>query len=113
MSKVVKQKNLTLAEVVEILEEIRKKRELTSIETYTLDYAKKFSKTNAENARKAVEELVKLGLPDNIAVQLVNIMPEDEDEIRALLAPYMKALTSDQIKGILEVLGKYKAKPEG
>ncbi len=108
MPKVVSERFLTLAEVVEILEEVQRKRDLSSIEAYTLDYAKKFSRLDPESAKQAVAELVELGVPEHTAVQIVNIMPRCEDELRIILAPLMKAFTSDKIKRMLEIIEKYR-----
>lgn len=108
MPKVVSEKLLTLAEVVEILESIGKERELTSIETYTLEYAKKFLKISPENARKGVKELVELGVPEEIAVQLINIMPKSKEEVMVILAPSFRVAEKDLARKILEVLDKYR-----
>ena len=108
MPKVISEKLLTIAELLEILEKIQEERELTSIEAYTLDYAKKFAKIPADSARKAVRELVELGVPEPYAVQIVNIMPRTEDELRVILAPLMKPFTPSALKKILEILDRYR-----
>lgn len=108
MPKVVSEKLLTIAELLEILEKIQEKRELTSIEMYTLDYAKKFSKITADDARKAVKELIELGVPEHTAIQIVNIMPRTEGEIRIILAPLMKAFTPATIKKMLDIINRYR-----
>ncbi|MEM2218305.1 MAG: hypothetical protein QW731_08035, partial [Thermofilaceae archaeon] len=92
--KIIKEKLLTLPEVAEILLNESNKHELTSVEVLVLDYARKFKKMNSSNAVKLVKELREAGLPEEIAVQLANIAPESEDEIRTILAPSSRIFSS-------------------
>lgn len=112
MPKVVSEKLLTIAELLGILKRIQEKRDLTSIEMYTLDYAKKFSKITAEDAKKAVKELTDLGVPEHTAIQIVNIMPRTEGEIRIILAPLMKAFTPATIRKMLDIINKYRSQEQ-
>ena len=110
MVKVVSEKLLTLPQVAEILAREAKKRELSSVEAVTLEYARKFSKVDPGDAEKLFKELIKLGLPGEIAAQVVNVMPRTEDEVRALLAPLSKGFTSEEVKAILERVNAYRRK---
>lgn len=106
--KIIKEKLLTLSEVAEILLNESNKRELTSVEVLVLDYARKFKKMDSGNAVKLVEELRGAGLPEEIAVQLANIAPESEDEIRTILAPSSKIFSSEDIKNILNKINEFR-----
>jgi Uncharacterized protein conserved in archaea len=107
--RIVSETNLTLAEIVEILEKEESKRELTTLERYTLDYARKFAKIkDPQSARKAVRQLMEeMGLPEEIAVQLVNIMPRDPGEVRLILAPLTKVYEEAELRRIIEIIKSY------
>ncbi|MEM1508968.1 MAG: RNA polymerase Rpb4 family protein [Thermofilaceae archaeon] len=106
--KIIKEKLLTLPEVAEILLNESNKHELTSVEVLVLDYARKFKKMNSSNAVKLVKELREAGLPEEIAVQLANIAPESEDEIRTILAPSSRIFSSEDIKNILNKINEFR-----
>jgi DNA-directed RNA polymerase subunit F len=107
--RIVSETNLTLAEIVEILEKEESKRELSTLERYTLDYARKFAKIkDPQSARKAVKQLMKeMGLPEEIAVQLVNIAPRDPGEVRLILAPLTKVFEEEDLRRIIEIIKSY------
>ncbi len=108
MPKVLSERNLTLAEVRDVLEKIESKRELTNLERYTLEYARKFAKIeDPAKSRQIVEELVRtFDLPESIAVQLVNIKPRDQGEVRLILAPLNKVYSDDDYRKMLELVNK-------
>ncbi|RLF00771.1 MAG: hypothetical protein DRJ57_00410 [Thermoprotei archaeon] len=110
MVKVVSERLLTLPQVAEILAKEAEKRELSSVEAVTLEYARKFSKVDSEGAEKLFEELVELGLPGEIAAQIVNVMPRTEDEVRVLLAPLSRGFTGEEVKTILDRVNAYRRK---
>jgi DNA-directed RNA polymerase subunit F len=107
--RIVSETNLTLAEIVEILEKEESKRELSTLERYTLDYARKFAKIkDPQSARKAVKQLMEeIGLPEEIAVQLVNIAPRDPGEVRLILAPLTKVFEEEDLRRIIEIIKSY------
>ncbi len=108
MPKVVKERVLSIPEVEEILESKQSRGDLSSIEMTTLEYVRKFRRVSAENARNALRELVGMGLPENVSVQLVNIMPTTLDEIRVILAPHLKTLSTEDVQKIKEILDRYR-----
>lgn len=109
MPRIVSERNLTLAEVRELLEKEEARRNLSTLERYTLDYARRFSKIDdPASARKAVEQLMaEMGLPEEIAVQLVNIAPSDPGEVRLILSPLNRIFTEDELRRILETIRQY------
>lgn len=106
MPRIVSETNLTLAEIVEILEKEESRRELSTLERYTLDYARKFAKIKDPlSARRAVKQLMEeMGLPEEIAVQLVNIAPRDPGEVRLILAPLTKVYSEAELRRIIEII---------
>ncbi|MEM0214519.1 MAG: RNA polymerase Rpb4 family protein [Archaeoglobaceae archaeon] len=103
---------ITIAEAKEILEEIAKKRQEKAdllFETRrALKHVRTFSKLSAENAKKLVDELLKLPQVGKreLAVKIADIMPKVADEVRAI---YIKerTLTNEEIEQILEVVEKF------
>ncbi len=106
MPKTVSEKNLTIAELKDILEKQEAQRELSTLENVTLDYARKLDKIgDPEKARRLVDELMeKYGLPEEYAVQLVNILPRVPGEVRMILSPLNRIFSDDEIQDILNLL---------
>jgi DNA-directed RNA polymerase subunit F len=106
LPRIINERNLTLAELREILEKEERVRELTNLERYTLEYARRFSKENdPQRARAKVEELIKtFDIPEDIAVQLVNLKPQDPGEIRLVFLPLSKVFSEEDYKRILEIV---------
>ncbi|MEZ0345450.1 MAG: RNA polymerase Rpb4 family protein [Infirmifilum sp.] len=106
MPKILGEKSLTIAELRETLETIEKSRELSGIERYTLEYARKFAKIqDPARARAIVERLMKeFDLPEDTAVQLVNVKPQDPAEVRLILLPLNKVFSDEDYRKIIDVV---------
>lgn len=102
--KVHSEKLVPIPIVAKLLEEESKKRSLSSVEVITLEYSKKFTRVPAEAAEDLVSTLVEKGLPLDVAVQVVNIAPESESELRTILAPLSRVFSSDELKEIINLL---------
>lgn len=110
---ILEEKIIPQAEVREILEEILKNEEEPVYEQkVTLDFLRKFVKIGREDAEKAIKELLNLSekIKPKIAVKLVDLLPSDEDEVRAVFAKERFTLTNDEVGEILKVLDKYRPK---
>ncbi len=73
------------------------------------DYLKSFGTRDPELAVKVVEKLVsERGLPEHVAVNIVDICPGSPGEVRSILA-MVKELVYDEelVKGILEDISEY------
>jgi len=109
LPKVISEKVISIPELKKLLEDEERRRELSSIEVVTLDYARKFSKLSPEAAEKLLNELIEQAdLPPEVAVQLVNIMPKTIDEIRTILAFMKKTYLEEDLRKILVILDKYR-----
>jgi len=106
--KMLRERNVTLAEVKRILEEKGEREELTTIEQTTLEYAHKFAKIDHEAAAKLVSELVECGISEEAAIQVVNIMPESTEELRTILMREEVELTPEFLARVLEIVDKYR-----
>ncbi|KUO41901.1 MAG: hypothetical protein APU95_04065 [Hadesarchaea archaeon YNP_N21] len=106
---VIKEKPVTLAEVLEILEKQKKRGELEYAQRLTYDYAQKFSKLSAKQAKELLEELLKLGtIREHQAVAIVNLMPETKEDIDLIFAKERTRLEEEEIKKILDLIAKYR-----
>ena len=100
---------LTLAEVKEILDQIREKRSEEEELGYELRrairHAEIFSKGTAEESRALVAELLKLGkMSLEIAVKIADIKPVNKDELRAIYAKERFTLSEEELDNILEII---------
>ncbi|NHV98009.1 MAG: RNA polymerase Rpb4 [Thaumarchaeota archaeon] len=103
MSEQIKKRPITIPEAKAILEKINLDQ-ADQIQKRTLDYLSKFSKTTPENARRLVEELMKKGLTEEEAIELVNSMPKSAEEIRVFSAGWKKFLPTETVQEILNIL---------
>src|SRR2546422_1682171 len=73
-----------------------------------LDFTRRFTKLPAERASKLVEELSsKLQLDRNDAIQIVNMLPQSVEELRAVLTVKGRFVSTEQLNGILEIMKRY------
>ncbi len=100
---------LTLAEVRELIFErwARDQAALTPDQRRLFEYLAKFTKVrDPKAARRAVEVLMgEYELAEEDAIQLVNVLPRTQDELRPFLFRSYPLLDEKAYKGILEVLG--------
>jgi DNA-directed RNA polymerase subunit F len=106
--RVVKEKPVTLAEVLETLEKAKKRGELEYWQRLTYDYAQKFSKLEPSEAKELVGELLKLEkIKEHQAVAIVDLMPQTKEDIELIFAKERTRLEEDDIRKILEIVKKY------
>ena len=74
----------------------------------SLEHLKKFCKLTDKDAKAMQEELEKMGkLKDRQIIAVMNMMPNDMDELRVLFANEIVSLTEAQKKEILSAVKKY------
>lgn len=100
---------LTMAEVREILDQIRLKRadeeELGYELRRAIRHAEFFSKGTAEESRTMVAELMKLEkMNKGIAVKIADVRPVTKDELRAIYAKERFTLSEEELNNILEIV---------
>jgi DNA-directed RNA polymerase subunit F len=100
---------LTLAEVRDILDEIRTKRaneeELGYELRRAIRHAELFAKGTASESKSMVEELRKLEkMNPEIAVKIADIRPKTKDELRAIYAKERYTLSEEELDSILEIV---------
>jgi len=104
MSEKTEKKLLTIPEANQILSKIDLEK-ADQIQKRTLDYTTKFSKVQADSAKKLRKELeVECGLSEEEAVELVNIMPKSVEELRTFTSGWRKLLSTETLEKILKIL---------
>lgn len=113
VKEVKKEELLTLAEIKEVLDKIEEERakagkELRYEQKRAVEHAKKFARLSSKDAKKMVEELLKLQkMKLSIAIQISNILPLTKDEVRSVYAKERFTLTEDDLEKILDIVKKY------
>jgi len=104
--KIIEEKPLTIPEVKQLLEELGPGAGGDFFQR-TYDYVVKFAKLGPE-ARELVDKLVaEFGVPEDIAVQIVNCMPGSVDELRVFLSGRM-FLSREKLRKMLDLLDQYR-----
>ncbi len=107
--RVVSKKPITIHEAKEILERSVSAADLESDQLLmrTLDYLNKFSKVDGATARRMVERLVsEVGLTEEEAVEVVNILPGSVEELRTIVNGWRKMLGTEVLERILSILSE-------
>ncbi len=105
--KMVKSKKITIHEAKDILSQ--SSGEMDELQRRTFEYVNVFSKISGEDAKKIVEALEKeIGLEEEYAIQLVNIMPKTPEEIRTYLLGWKKIVPTETLVKINEILNGVK-----
>lgn len=104
--KITKKTPLSIAELQEFLDKKEENKKMEAIR----EYVKKFAKLTSEEAKKLRQELRELGiakLGEEQIVKIIDIMPEDADDLRKIFFA-TSTLNQDEIQKILDVVKKYK-----
>ncbi len=104
MSEKQEKKLLTIPEANQILQKIDVEK-ADQIQKRTLDYTTKFSKAQADAAKKLRKQLEDdVGLSEEEAVELVNVVPKSVEELRTFTSGWRKLLSTESLEKILKIL---------
>lgn len=112
VKQVIHEELLTLSEVKEQFNNIKKDRENEEKELgyelrKAIAHADLFSRLAPEKSRELVNELMKLEkMKPEIAVRIADTLPLSNDEIRSIYAKERYTLTENELKQILELVIK-------
>ncbi len=107
--KILEKKTMTIPEVLEVLEDLHKKRkgEFDSFQESCLIYARTFSKIPVKQVGKIKKMLMKsYKLDEEHAIQVINILPSTIEELRVLFEKDLKAskLTDKDLNDLINKL---------
>jgi len=102
-------KPVSLAEVKNILKKISKERkELLYEQRIALEHAQKFAKLPVKKTEEMIKELQKLDfLQEKHAYKIADLLPKTADDVKTIFAKERITLGEDEIKNVLDIVGKY------
>jgi DNA-directed RNA polymerase subunit F len=102
-------KLVSLAEVKNILKRIEKERkELIYEQRIALEHAQRFTKLSVKKTKDLIKDLLKLeNLGESHAYKIADLLPTSEDDVKAIFAKERYTPDENEIKNILEIVGKY------
>ncbi|HDN17718.1 hypothetical protein B6U74_02410 [Candidatus Bathyarchaeota archaeon ex4484_205] len=103
MRKVLSEKEITLAEALELLKV--EEESLDPLQRRTLEYLSKFSKIDGDVANRIVERLTQeTSLLRREAIMIVNIMPSDPIEITSLFSSSKRYISKEEAEKVLSII---------
>ncbi|MDH7517035.1 MAG: RNA polymerase Rpb4 family protein [Candidatus Thermoplasmatota archaeon] len=98
-----------LAEVKNILKKVSKDRkELLYEQKNALEHAQRFAKLSIKKTEDMMKELRELkSLEEFHVVKIADLLPDNEDDVKAIFAKERISLSESNIKKILEIVKKY------
>ncbi len=115
--KVIDTKPITISEAREILmKQVEKKadennevdgHQFTYEQNLTIDYVNKFALLDAEDAKELVSKLEEY-LTTVQAIKVVDLMPEDLDDLRLIFAKERGTFETETLQNVLDLLDQYR-----
>lgn len=101
------EETITDTEAREILEKKEKEGELNYEQKNSLEILRKFAKSDPEKIKTLVNELKTIEkLRDKQIVAIANFLPQDKDDLRAVLQKEYANFTEEEIEKIIEAVKK-------
>lgn len=103
-----------MAEVKETLNEIaesraEEEREMAYELRRSIDHVNELTQLDVEEAEELLEELLDLEQVDEfVAHKIVDLLPQNRDELRAIYAKERFSLDADELDEILNAVAKYR-----
>ncbi len=98
-------KPVSLPEVVAIFNKRKKAGELNYLQRIALEHAQQSSKITGKQARTIIKNLMdEFELPEQIAISIVNFMPETLDELRIFIQDASRVYTTEEVEKMLDLL---------
>jgi DNA-directed RNA polymerase subunit F len=108
MEEILKETLITNAEAKEMLKQRKEEIELGYEQKNSLEYLKKYDKLTDKKAKELMEKLAEVKkLRERQILTIVNLMPEDNDDLRLVLEKDYVLLTEEEKTLILESVKKF------
>ena len=102
------EKEITWAEAKKLLGSREKEKELGYEQKNALEHLRKFSKLSEKKVKEMFEELGKIErLKDRQKINIINMLPQDMDDLRVLFANEVMSLSDENKKKILSIVKKF------
>ena len=106
--KVIDVKPVGMPEAKKIMLSREKKKELSYEQKIALEHLNKFTKLNAPDAEKFLEDLSQvLRMSSETMVKILDLAPQNPDELRMIFAREKFSLKDEEINKILEIVKRY------
>ncbi|MFO7677049.1 MAG: RNA polymerase Rpb4 family protein [Thermoplasmatota archaeon] len=104
-----KAKLVSNAEIKNLLKKIEKERgELIYEQRIALDHAQAFSKLSVKQTKELIDELLKIESVEEFhAYKIADLLPKDEEGVKAIFAKERTNPGENEIKKILEIVNKF------
>ena len=99
------QKPVSLPEVVTIFNKRKKGGELNYLQRIALEHAQRSSQVTGAKAKSIIKKLVaNYEITEQVAIHIINFMPETKDEMRIFLQDSTRVYTADEVGNMLNLL---------
>lgn len=105
---IVSQRPVSFAEAKALLAKRQKDGEMGYEQQNTLSYLEQFSKLNTKESDSLVKELIELGLSERQAVNVADLNPRKEDEVKTILLKDSPSIGAEEVKAVLKAVKKFK-----
>jgi len=112
---IIEQHTIPMAEVKEILDRIteeynKESKELYYVQGKALNHAHKFTKLSLKDAKEMQEKLneLNINLEESQVVKICDMLPEDADDVRAILAKERFKYSQEELNRIIDTVAKYR-----
>ena len=102
---VLNKKIITPSNVKNILLGNKERRNLLYVEERTLKFLNVTYKLDEKHEKEILGELKDINLPDEVKIQILEMLPKNEEELRTVL--YTHSLSKQDMEKILDVIKKY------
>ncbi|MBW9221276.1 RNA polymerase Rpb4 family protein [Methanothermococcus sp. SCGC AD-155-M21] len=103
---IISERYVTISQVKDLV--INKKRSIEDMSYElgcALDYLEKFTKLSVEDSKELVSKLIDLGLDEKTSVKIVDMLPEDLDDLKLIF--YKREIPKNS-EEILDLVSQYK-----
>lgn len=107
---ILEEKPITMAELKEELDKIKKKKELNFRASKAQEYLSQFSKHDYNKVKELIEKINKLKIPrlkEEHIVKIIDVLPTRLDDLKSLLQGYTITIKNENMKKIVEVIKQF------
>ncbi|HLC59595.1 MAG TPA: RNA polymerase Rpb4 family protein [archaeon] len=105
---VVSEQIVTNLEAKKLIEERVKNDEPKYEQKNALSILRKFAKGKVDDVKQMVDELKTISkLRDKKIIEIVNVLPEDKEDLRTIFQKEFSLLTQEELDKILDIVKKY------
>lgn len=98
-------KPVSFPEVVSIFNKRKKAGELNYLQRIALEHAQRSSKITGKQAKTLIKKLMaEFELTEQIAISIVNFMPETLDELRIFIQDASRVYSTEEVEKMLDLL---------